>query len=92
MSKDSQLMLLRHIYGSLGSDGILLIQDIDVRPFWKYIFARAVDFILNIGQPVYYRSSAEWARMLGDIGFKVEVNRVDRGYPIAAVLLKCVKA
>ncbi len=91
ISLEGQERLLKYVYQSLGVGGILLVQDIDKRPFHKYMFARGVDMLLNGKEPVYYRRSREWAGLLEKIGFRVEVVRLDRGYPIAAVLFKCMK-
>lgn len=87
----SQERLLRHIHQSLDCGGILLVQDIDKRPLHKYLFARWVDLLMNMMEPVYYRDSGEWIRLLESIGFEVESKKLNRGYPIAAVLFKCVK-
>lgn len=88
---EGQERLLKNVYQSLGAGGVLLVQDIDKKPFHKYMFARAVDMLFNRNEPVYYRKSLEWANLLETIGFKVEVVRLDRGYPISAVLFKCIK-
>lgn len=87
----SQERLLSYVYRSLDRGGILLIQDIDMRPLHKYLFAFWVDMVLNRMQPVYYRPSGEWTRLLEQMGFQVKVSRLDKGFPIAAVLFECVK-
>lgn len=86
-----QEQLLRYLYKSLDHGGLLLIQDIDKEPFYKYAFARCVDMALNRLEPVYYRASSDWVRLLNNIGFEVTAERLDKGYPIAAVLFKCTK-
>ena len=88
---EAQESLLKYVYESLGAGGVLLVQDIDKRPFYKYLFARSVDMLLNRMEPVYYRDSTDWVRILKDIGFEVNIEKLDKGYPIAAVLFKCVK-
>lgn len=88
---ERQEQLLRYLYGSLDKGGVLLVQDIDKRPFYKYIFAQLVDIVFNRMKPVYYRNSSDWVRLLKNIGFEVKMERLDKGYPIAAVLFKCVK-
>lgn len=91
ISIQAQESLLRHFYNVLSPGGVLLIQDIDKKPLHKYLFARAVDMVFNRMEPVYYRTSDEWKRLLENIGFRVEGRRLDRGYPVAAVLFKCFK-
>lgn len=88
---EGQERLLKYLYGTLQSGGVLIIQDIDKRPVHKYLFARGVDMLLNMNAPVYYRDRDVWAQVLRDIGFTVEVDRIDKGYPIAAVLFRCTK-
>lgn len=89
--KSSQESLLKYVHKVLVDGGTLVLQDIDVKPFPKYAFARLVDKVLGWGEPVNYRKMSEWASLLEGIGFEVKAERVDRGYPIAAVLFICVK-
>jgi 2-polyprenyl-3-methyl-5-hydroxy-6-metoxy-1,4-benzoquinol methylase len=88
---DAQKTLIGHIRDSLGAGGILIVQDIDRKPFYKYILARATDMILSGGERHYYRASREWEAMLRDTGFDVETISLHKGYPIAATMFKCVK-
>ncbi|MBN2452701.1 MAG: class I SAM-dependent methyltransferase [Candidatus Omnitrophica bacterium] len=82
---------LKHIYEALGDGGLLLVQDIDKRPFHKYLFALGVDLILNRMEKVYYLESGRLKDVLERIGFSVEMKRLDKGYPIAAVSFICRK-
>lgn len=86
-----QEALAGKIHGSLKEGGLLIIQDIDKRPFHKYIFALVVDLLLHPAQKVYYRDSVQMAKMLEDKGFKVETRKMDRGRAISAVLFRCIK-
>jgi len=83
--------LLRRIYGSLNKGGVLVMQDIDITPLYKYIFALSVDKVLNSMASVYYRRSSDWRDVIKAIGFVVESEKIGKGYPIAAVIYRCVK-
>jgi len=87
----TQENLLRRLYNSLNKGGLLLIQDIDKTPFHKYIFALSVDKITSKMSTVYYRKSKNLENILKDIGFDVEIIRLDKNYPIAAVAYRCIK-
>ncbi len=87
----AQEIFLEHIYSMLSQGGLLLIQDIDKRPFLKYLFAYWADMLQGNAGNLYYRSSGELGNILERAGFKVEIRRLDKRYPIAAVLLRCVK-
>jgi len=91
ISPKRQELLLGCIYEALSDNGVLIIQDIDKKPFFKYLFALGTDKVLGKGRKVHYRSGAEMSEMLKKIGFKPEFKRIDKGYPIAAVLFKCRK-
>lgn len=76
---DVQERILRRAYGALRPGGRLLLKDMDTRPRWKYawnmfqetVSVRLVGFTL--GGKFYFRSQADYARLLESIGFKVEV-------------------
>lgn len=85
-----QKIFLKRAYDFLYKDGLMLIQDIDKKPFLKYFFALTVDKIFNRMAKTYYRSSQDMYGLLTEAGFKVEMKRV-YGYPISAVIFKCTK-
>lgn len=91
MPFSAQEVFLKRVYGSLDDNGILLIQDIDKKPLHKYLFALGVDLVLNSMEKVYYRESEKFKDLLEWIGFSVDVVRLDKGYPIAAILFRCLK-
>jgi len=91
MSYADQESLLRRIYKSLGAGGIVLIQDIDKRPWHKYLFGLLADRIINNMAPAYYRTEKEFMSLLKDIGFEVESSHIDKWYPTPSILLKCTK-
>jgi SAM-dependent methyltransferase len=81
---DAQERILRRAYDALRPGGRLLLKDMDTRPRWKYawnsfqetISVRIVGFTL--GSRFYFRSRADYARLLESIGFKVEAVPLDR--------------
>jgi len=88
---ERQRPLIEHIYAALKKGGLLLVQDIDKAPWHKYLFALGVDKVLNKMEKTYYRRSEELVDILRETGFVVEMRRIDRGYPIAAVMYLCRK-
>lgn len=83
--------LLRYVFASLDKGGFFILQDIDKKPFLKYIFALGIDKITNMLSSVYYRTSRETENLLRKIGFYVDVLKLDKDYPIAAIVYKCTK-
>jgi len=86
-----QERLMSKIYASLGIGGVFILQDIDKASAHKYLFAYAVDMLFNKMKKVFYRTAVEWARLLEKAGFEVSMENLGRGYPVSAVLFRCVK-
>ena len=90
---DKQDEILRKCHAALRPGGILVIKEMDTRPRWKYVWnlcqetiaVKAVGFTL--GSRFYFRSGADYVRVLESLGFKAEVIRLDRGqaYPHIAI-------
>lgn len=53
-SFEKQKKLIRDCEKMLNKNGILLIVEVDKKPFWKLMLGRLTDFALYKGQPVYY--------------------------------------
>jgi 2-polyprenyl-3-methyl-5-hydroxy-6-metoxy-1,4-benzoquinol methylase len=87
----TQIKLLKKIYKRINKNGILLIQEICYRPFWKYIAVWFADFILNPGKRAYYRKAEEMVSLLSKIGFNVEISKADKGLPLSDVIYLCHK-
>lgn len=68
---------------------LLLIQEHDNRPWWKYLCSLIVDHGLNLGRRIFFRSSREYQNLLSRIGFQVETRLIDKGLPFADVLYLC---
>lgn len=84
-----QKEILKRCFEKLTENGTLLIKEIDKKPYWKYILALIQEtFAVKIlkftqGEGFFFRSSSEYKRLLLQIGFKVNIVRLDRGrfYP-----------
>lgn len=53
-SFEEQKTLIRNCKTMLGKNGILLIVEVDNKPFWKLALGRITDFVMYKGDPVYY--------------------------------------
>ena len=86
-----QERLIKQVHGKLKSKGIMIIQDIEKRPLWKYLFASNLDRLLNCFPRLYYRDISSWPRMLERNGFSASAIKADKGLPLPDVLLVCKK-
>jgi 2-polyprenyl-6-hydroxyphenyl methylase/3-demethylubiquinone-9 3-methyltransferase len=85
-------ILLKKIHQCLRSEGILAVQDVGRRPFWKFLTTYAVDRILNPTRGLWYRSIPRLQRLLKASALRTErVVPVDKNLPLADVLLLCRK-
>jgi 2-polyprenyl-3-methyl-5-hydroxy-6-metoxy-1,4-benzoquinol methylase len=91
MPYTDQESLLKRICQAIKSGGLILIQDIDKRPWHKYFFGVLSDKIINRMAPAYYRTEKEFISLLKGMGFEVESSRIDKWYPTPSILLKCTK-
>ncbi len=88
-----QLEILKRCYELLPRGGYILIKEIDTRPRWKYLWnyfqetlsVRIIGF--TRGQSFYFRSSNEWASLLKEIGFAVQIVPFHKGYCYSHVLI-----
>jgi len=84
--------LLAVCYQKLSKNGLLIMEEVDERPYWKYQFTTIADGLLNLGKRIYFRSSSEYSKLLSRIGFQVRTETVDRGIPFSDVLYLCKKS
>jgi len=91
MSFPEQNFLIQKVYRKLNRGGLLLVKDLEKKPYWKYIFHYIQDLISYKGGKLYFRSSAEMVTLLEDIGFRTEKISMASGYPHPHVLYKCTK-
>lgn len=90
---DLQLKILKKCYELLPPGGYILIKEIDTRPRWKYLWnylqetlsVKVVGF--TRGKKFYFRSSAEWASLLKELGCQVNIIPLHKGYCYSHVLI-----
>ncbi len=87
-----QETLIQQAKQKLKPDGILIIQDIDKRPTWKYLIAAGLDTLLNWFPYLYYRKKTNFKHLLERNGFDVLTVNADRGLPLPDVLFICTKS
>lgn len=83
--------LLKKIFNSLNPGGRLIIEEVDNRPFWKYLSNILIDNLLYFGQKINFKSADYWQESLKKIGFQVEIIPAHHGLPLADVILVCKK-
>jgi len=88
---EAQEELLAHCYQKLPPGGLLIIEEVDGRPLWKYWFAVINDKILNVGERQFFRKQVEFQELLQRIGFLVKTKKVDKGLPLSDILFICRK-
>lgn len=91
ISYQHQEELLAVCYQKLSKNGLLIIEEVDDRPFWKYQFNIIVDVLLNLGQRIYFRSSSEYLKLLSRIGFEIKTEAAHKGLPLSDILYLCKK-
>jgi SAM-dependent methyltransferase len=88
---ERQIPLLEKCYRALPSGGRLLIKDVGKSSLPKYVWNYAHDLIKNRWLPFYCLDTPILAAILGVVGFRVEVEPLDPGYPYSHVLYRCFK-
>ncbi|MEW6668805.1 MAG: class I SAM-dependent methyltransferase [Thermodesulfobacteriota bacterium] len=85
-------ILLKKIRQCLRSQGILAIQDVGRRPFWKFAVTYTIDAFLNPTRRLWYRSVPRLRNLLTASALRPErVIPVDKDLPLADVLFLCRK-
>ena len=83
--------LLRKIYQTLKTDGVLIIQDVNTVPYWKFWFAYATDLLQYPRERLFYQSANEIEEIIKIAGFNVDTIEAHKGYPVADVIFLCRK-
>lgn len=76
----------------LKKNGILLIVDVDNKPFWKLVLGRITDFMMYSGSPVYYRYKNEMVKLLKQYfeAYNIKIDYL-RNNPFPQVVYICKK-
>jgi 2-polyprenyl-3-methyl-5-hydroxy-6-metoxy-1,4-benzoquinol methylase len=88
---EAQEELLARCYQKLPSRGLLIIEEVDNRPLWKYWFAIMSDKILNVGERQFFRNHRNFQKLLQRVGFHVKTKKVDKSLPLSDILFICKK-
>ena len=88
---EAQEELLARCYQKLPPGGLLIIEEVDNRPLWKYWFAIMSDKILNVGERQFFRNHRDFQKLLQRIGFHVKTKKVDKSLPLSDILFICEK-
>jgi SAM-dependent methyltransferase len=92
MDDASVRSLLIRVRECLGREGTLLILDVDIRPFWKFLITYAIDRFLNLGSPLHYRSSQRIRALLKE--FLLPARKIIpayQGLPLSDFIYLCQK-
>jgi len=76
----------------LSKNGLLIMEEVDGKPYWKYQFNIIVDGLLNLGERIYFRNSSEYVKLLSRIGFQVSTETAHKGLPFSDILYLCKKS
>jgi len=82
--------LLRQLYEHLDDEGVLLIKDVDARPFAKMAFTWALDVAMTRERPHYWHSHA-LVEALRETGFQVFCHAMVDALPYPHRLYVCHK-
>jgi len=88
---ETQEELLARLYQKLPPGGLVIIEEVDSRPLWKYWFAIMSDKILNVGERQFFRNHREFQKLLERTGFHVKTKEVNKGIPLSDILFICKK-
>jgi len=91
LDREAQEELLARCYKRLPPAGLLIIEEVDNRPLWKYWFAIMSDKILNVGERQFFRNRYDFQELLQRIGFHVKTKKIDKDIPLSDVLFICKK-
>lgn len=83
--------LLKKIFDNLEPGGKMVIEEVNNRPFWKYLISLFVEFTLYPMQKINFRPAGYWRNILEDIGFRVEIKPAHKNLPLADVMFVCFK-
>lgn len=86
-----QIKVLRNIVQSTKLGGVLVIKEINKNDGILRMLSRIWDFILYPYDKIYYRSVADWKKILCSLGFSVYVSRQVLWFPGSTFLFICTK-
>lgn len=84
-------ILIKNIYNNLKNNGVLIIQDVDTSPYWKFWLTYLSDFLQHSKEKLFYQPAKEIEDNIKRIGFKVDTIEAHKGYPVADIIFLCKK-
>ncbi len=88
----NQIALVRQIRSLLTDKGVLIIKEIDTRPYYKYLWNYLHDKIVTKGGSLYFREAKNWVDVLQKQHFNAHINtRPKKGYLYPHVTIICQK-
>jgi 2-polyprenyl-3-methyl-5-hydroxy-6-metoxy-1,4-benzoquinol methylase len=94
---EKQEVILRKCAEALSPGGMLIIKEMDVHPRWKYIWNSIQEMLavkiigFTLGERFYFRSRDNFQSLLSDLGFKVKMVALDRGYWYPHIAYVCTR-
>lgn len=93
LAPDTQEALLKSAAAGLAPGGVLVLKELDDKPWAKAAFARVEEVLatkvlrITAGSDLHWRSASEWATQLEGCGLQAFIRRIDRHYPYPHVLI-----
>jgi len=74
---DNQILLLNSIIKSMDKDNLIIIKDIDSKPFLKYLWNYIHDKIMTMNDRLYFRNQKWFESFFKEKKMKTEIIRCD---------------
>lgn len=81
--------LIGHFYDTISENGVVLIKDIESKPWWKVVFTWILDKAMDPKTRVYYYSKEQMIQMLEGHGFDVKCHQLLDVLPYPHILFIC---
>lgn len=84
--------LIGHFYDTISENGVVMIKDVELKPWYKVAFTWILDKAMDPKTPVNYYSKEEMIQMLEGHGFDVKYHQLVDILPYPHILYICRKA
>ena len=84
--------LISHFYETVLPGGVVMIKDIETRPWYKVAFTWILDKVMDFRTPVNYSSKADMIQLLQEQGFDVKCHQLLDILPYPHILYICRKS
>ena len=65
---------------------MILVKEIDKKPFWKFLITQCVDNSLYPGDKFYFREEKDMLGLLSGLGLDVAFHPIHQGKPLSHVV------